>query len=50
VTIHLMPYLVEGLGWRYAFAALAIGRFLGVVAMGRLRAGPEAALLAGGRK
>ena len=50
VTIHLMPYLVEGLGWRYAFAVLAIGPFLGVVAMGRLRARPEAALLAGGRK
>ena len=50
VTIHLMPYLVDGLGWRYAFAALAIGPFLGVVALGRLRARPEAALLAGGRR
>ena len=41
VTIHLMPALVEALGWRWAFAPLAIGPFLGVWAMARLRAHPR---------
>ena len=50
ITIHLMPHLVEGLGWRYAFASLAIGPFLGVWAMGRLRAHPDAVHLAEGRR
>jgi len=49
-TIHLMPYAVEALGWRWAFAVLAIGPALGVVAMARLRAHPEAAKLAGGKR
>lgn len=50
ITIHLMPPLVEAAGWRYAFAALAAGPFLGVWAMGRLRAHPASAMLAGGRR
>ena len=50
VTIHLMPYFVAALGWRYAFLPLAIGPFLGVVAMARLRADPDAVRLAGGRR
>ncbi len=50
VTIHLIPPLVGLVGWRYAFAALAIGPFLGVVAMGRLRAHPDSVRLAGGRR
>ena len=33
VTIHLMPYFVDALGWRYAFVPLAIGPALGVWAM-----------------
>ena len=37
------------LGWRWAFATLAVGPFLGVAAMARLRALPEARRLAGGR-
>ena len=45
-----LPYLVVGLGWRYAFAALAIGPFLGVWAMGRLRTHPDALRLAEGRR
>ena len=50
VTIHLLPYLVDVVGWRYAFASLALGPFLGVAAMGRLRTHPEAVKLAGGRR
>ena len=50
LTIHLIPPLVDAVGWQYAFAALAIGPFIGVVAMGRLRAHPDAAKLANGRR
>ena len=50
VTIHLMPYLVEALGWRYAFVPLAIGPAVGVWAMARLRAHPRSVALAGGRR
>jgi len=49
-TIHLVPWLVERGGWRWAFAGLAIGPALGVVAMARLRTLPEARRLAGGRR
>ncbi|MEP7182536.1 MAG: MFS transporter [Betaproteobacteria bacterium] len=50
VTIHLMPYLVDALSWRYAFLPLAIGPAAGVWAMARLRAHPGSAALAGGRR
>jgi MFS family permease len=50
ITIHLLPILAHAIGWRFAFAPLALGPFLGVWAMGRLRARPEATLLAGGRR
>ena len=50
VTIHLMPYFVDALGWRYAFAPLAVGPAFGVWAMARLRAHPRSAALAGGRR
>ena len=49
-TIHLMPFLVAWLGWRYAFLPLAVGPALGVWAMARLRAHPRAVQLAGGRR
>jgi MFS family permease len=49
VTIQLVPLLVDVVGWPWAFAALAPGPFLGVVAMGMLRRRPEAARLADGR-
>jgi MFS family permease len=49
VTIHLMPHFVAAMGWRYAFVPLAIGPAVGVWAMARLRARPEAVKLAGGR-
>jgi hypothetical protein len=45
-----MPYLVDALGWRYAFLPLAIGPALGVWAMARLRANPRSLALAGGRR
>jgi MFS family permease len=48
-TIWLVPYLADAVGWRWAFAFLAPGPALGVVAMLRLQASPEAAQIAGGR-
>jgi MFS family permease len=50
VTIHLMPYFVAALTWRYAFVPLAIGPAVGVAAMFRLRQRPEARRLANGRR
>ncbi len=50
LTIQLIPTLVDTVGWRYAFAFLAIGPAVGVAAMGRLRAHPDAVKLAGGRR
>jgi len=49
-TIHAMPHLVDAVGWRYAFAPLAVGPALGVFAMARLRAHPESVRLASGRR
>jgi MFS family permease len=49
-TIHLMPYWVDALGWRYAFVPLSIGPAFGVWAMARLRVHPMAVRLAGGRR
>ena len=49
-TIHLMPHLVDAVGWRFAFLPLAVGPALGVWAMARLRAHPRSAALAGGRR
>ena len=49
-SIWLIPPLVRWAGWPWAFAALAIGPALGVVAMGRLRTIKESARLAGGRR
>src|SRR5207245_830841 len=50
ISIWLVPPLVARAGWRWAFATLAIGPALGVLAMGRLRSTPEALKLAGGRR
>nr|MDQ3806405.1 MFS transporter [Acidobacteriota bacterium] len=49
-SIYIVPLLAGAVGWRYAFAALAPGPLLGTLAMLRLRALPEAAKIAGGRK
>jgi MFS family permease len=50
VTIHLMPSLIDALGWRYAFIPLAVGPAFGVWAMARLRIHPRSVALAGGRR
>jgi MFS family permease len=50
VSIWLIPLLAGWLSWHWAFATLAAGPFLGVVAMGRLRGLPDALKLAGGRR
>jgi MFS family permease len=49
-SIHLVPYAIEALGFRFAFATLAIGPALGVLAMLRLRAQPAASRLASGKR
>ena len=48
VTIRGVPIIEDAIGWGPAFAVLAIGPALGIVAMMRLRALPEAARLANG--
>jgi hypothetical protein len=50
LSIWMIPPAVRLLGWRWAFATLAIGPFLGVLAMGRLRLLPEASRMASGRR
>jgi MFS family permease len=50
ISIWLLPPIVAGVGWRWAFATLAIGPFLGMIAMARLRAAPESLALASGRR
>jgi MFS family permease len=50
VSIQLIPLLVNAVGWRYAFAALAPGPALGVLSMLLLRRLPESLKIAHGRK
>jgi MFS family permease len=50
VSIWLTPPLVRLVSWKWAFAMLALGPLFGVVSMARLRAIPEAARMAGGRR
>jgi MFS family permease len=38
VTIWLVPYVEDAVGWRWAFSFLALGPALGILAMLRLRA------------
>jgi MFS family permease len=49
-TIHMVPFLVDRIGWSNAFVFLAAGPVFGIYAMARLRARPEAEKLAGGRR
>ncbi|HEX7180942.1 MAG TPA: MFS transporter [Thermoanaerobaculia bacterium] len=48
-TIRLIPPLRDVLGWRWAFAVLALGPAFGIWSMLRLRRLPEAERMAGGR-
>ena len=48
-TIWLIPVFEDAFGWRWAFAFLAPGPLLGILAMLRLKASPDAARIAGGR-
>ena len=50
VSIELVEYVQRQAGWKYAFAVLAPGPILGVVAMLRLRSLPEAKLIAHGKR
>jgi MFS family permease len=50
LTIHLIPHLVDWVGWRFAFAPLALGPAVGVWAMARLRADPHSLRLANGNR
>ena len=50
VTIRLIPSAERWLGWRWAFALLAIGPAVGIWAMARLRRLPESVRMACGRK
>jgi MFS family permease len=49
-SVALVPVLVQVVGWRYVFIALAPGPAFGIWAMLRLRSLPEAARIAGGRR
>ncbi|HEY7038387.1 MAG TPA: MFS transporter [Methylomirabilota bacterium] len=49
-SIWAIPPAVSLVGWRWAFAMLAIGPALGILAMARLRTLPEASRMAGGRR
>jgi MFS family permease len=50
LSIELIPKVETVYGWRYAFMILAPGPFLGVIAMLRLRALPEALQIAHGKR
>jgi MFS family permease len=49
VTIWLIPLLQDLVSWRWAFAFLAPGPLIGILAMLRLKSLPEAAKIAGGK-
>lgn len=50
LTIQGMPIVIGLVGWRYAFAILAIGPIFGVISMTLLRRQPESLRLAGGNR
>jgi MFS family permease len=51
-TIYLVSFLdpTDAAAWRIAFALLAIGPAIGIIAMLRLRGRPDAPKMAGGRR
>ena len=50
ISINIIPSLRGTVGSRRAFAVLAIGPALGILAMGLLRRDPSAGVLAQGRR
>jgi MFS family permease len=50
VSLQALPWVREQLGWRAAFALLALGPVVGVVAMWKLRRSDEAKKIALGKK
>jgi MFS family permease len=48
VTIRMIPPVESAIGWEWAFSVLAIGPFIGIIAMLMLRRSPDRARLAGG--
>jgi MFS family permease len=50
IPIRLVPYWVATIGWQWAFAPLALGPVLGILAMYRLRQSPAAAKIGGESK
>jgi len=50
LTIYLLPWVAERIGWRWSMSVLALGPAEGVWAMLALRQRPEASALAGGRR
>jgi MFS family permease len=48
ISIQLVPIIADVVGWRWAFAFLAIGPAVGTAAMLRLRLSPASTKLAGG--
>lgn len=50
VTLRLVPSLLDVIGWREVFVALAPGPVVGIVSMLRLGRLPEAVRMAGGRR
>lgn len=50
ISIHLVPHVAAFLGWKAAFAMLALGPALGCWAMWRLRRHPDSLKLAAGRR
>jgi MFS family permease len=50
LTIRLVPSLVDGVGWEWAFVVLAVGPAFGIVSMLRLRALPASARMASGNR
>lgn len=49
-TIRLIPPLETAVGWRYAFAFLALGPIIGIWAMWHLRQSPASTKLASGKR
>ncbi|MCE7737363.1 MAG: MFS transporter [Candidatus Heimdallarchaeota archaeon] len=49
VSIKLIGYIQEIVGWKYAFMILAIGPVFGIISMWKLRFEPDAYLIASGR-